>query len=539
MNAPFVTRYGRSPSSASSPGSASFPGSASSPSSAWGRSAAAPQTLALLLALTCAGCFEVEDRWTLNPDGSGKVTRQVTLAPRGKSAAEWARWGIERSSGVAAWSEFRSEELPDGRLRLAVTGHFADLQALDLACGPQPFWVGEGQERRIVLSDRRPPETALPLAEGEERASVAERRRRGLRGLLRAYGGAAAASFKTVLCLPGTVGAFPGYARDPSGELSVQLELGAVAERLEALLEDDAFLLERGERRLLGPRVNSLVAGGNLEVRLAGELLPRFDYARELPAALSESDALQDRIGVDAVASGRTLRVVEARVARLAYVQREEGLPWYLEGLGDGFRPHLRLNLVLRLNGKVTDFLGVTLASAQTLAGVELARGEFVDDLSGERDEEDGRVLLLSLPLAYPAAPFRGLAEVSGRVQVTTARETKNRALGFKTLASGESAPSGAQVAELRGHRVTILYSGATPSDVARVRLVRPGGKEVEVLHAAPEGWDAGVSITILAGRELREGEPLDVVLDLYTDKRVVEVPFRLQKIGPTGRLGD
>ena len=154
--------------------------------------------LFLLLALSCAGCFEVEDQWTLNPDGSGQVVRQVTLSPRGKTPEEWTRWGIERSSGAAAWSDYRSATLPDGRLQIRLTAHFADLGALDLACGPQPYWVGSGDARRVVLSDQAPPAAAAPPADASARSALAERRRSYLGRLLRAYGPVRRATFSTM-----------------------------------------------------------------------------------------------------------------------------------------------------------------------------------------------------------------------------------------------------------------------------------------------------------------------------------------------------
>ena len=491
--------------------------------------------LFLLCALGCGGCFEVEDLWTLNPDGSGQVVRQVTLAPRGKTPEEWTRWGIERSAGVAAWSDYSSETLPDGRLRLRVTAHFADLGTLDFACGPQPYWTGSGEARRVVLSDHPPPAAASPPADASARAALVERRRSHLSRLLKAYGPARRATFRTTLRLPAAPQDAPGFERGEGGELRASLSLGRVEAELTPLLEDEAFLLERGERRLLGPRVNALVAGGSLEVSLAGELQPRFDYPAALAAARSGSEALLDRLGFDAVAGGRTLRVLESRVALLAYVRSDDRLPFHLETELEEFTPHLRLGLTLRLNGRPTAVTGLSLERAKALGGADLLDPALAAAATFEADEEDKTLLRLSLPLRYPAAPFLGLGEVRGQVQVTLASKTAPRALGFRSLAGGESTER-AEIRDFTPDYFTLRCAGVAPSDVAKVRLVGPDGAEVEVEDLTREAWEDGVELVLFPGRELVEGEQLDVVLELYVDKRVVALPFRIRGVDPTGR---
>ena len=75
---------------------------------------------ALVVAL--AGCFEIDDTWTLNPDRSGKLTRRITIPSMGRSAEQWSADFVKKAKGIEAWSDLATRTLPDGRLEITATG---------------------------------------------------------------------------------------------------------------------------------------------------------------------------------------------------------------------------------------------------------------------------------------------------------------------------------------------------------------------------------------------------------------------------------
>ncbi|MBL4845415.1 MAG: hypothetical protein JKY65_07815 [Planctomycetes bacterium] len=488
--------------------------------------------LLLLVGLGLSGCFEVEDEWVLNPDGSGKVTRVVTLKPRGKPATVWAKLGMRRAKGVDAWADFKSETLEDGRLRLQATAYFKDLNTVDFKLGPQPYWgPAAGGERRIELSDQDPAKS-VSAAPSADRA-LATKRMNFLKRVLRAYRGAKSATFRTRLRLSGEVSQASGLKGGKGGTLDAELSLARIYETLEPLLEDPDFLLERGPRRLLGPVVNKKAFGGTLgAVVKAGK--PLFDYAKESAAARAKSDRILDEVGVDAVAGGRPLRLLRARVTSLTYLRSKRAAPSNMRYTLHEFQPHMRLRLRFKFNGRPIAVEGVELDSAKALKGTELRLEKFAKFHKVELDDEDKSIADADLILDYPPRGFRGLGKISGNVRIWIATETKDQDLGFTKIAAGESTAD-SEIRSVSGGWVTIVCATIKASDIQSVHFVTSAGKKIKAQVLSSFDRHEGSQVMVKAPRKVKSGEPLRVVFSLYADKALVELPFELEGIDPTG----
>src|SRR5438093_11797942 len=85
------------------------------------------------------GCIDLEEDYTVNPDGSGKVVRHLTMDAGGIMGGLSALGGpaakpptakdkenlkngivlsILKSPGIEAWKDVTTETLPDGRLKV-------------------------------------------------------------------------------------------------------------------------------------------------------------------------------------------------------------------------------------------------------------------------------------------------------------------------------------------------------------------------------------------------------------------------------------
>jgi hypothetical protein len=102
----------------------------------------------LLTAVVClgalplvTGCFETKDEFTVNPDGSGKVThecsfQQVNLGGDNEATEDSLKEAIGKviteAKGVEAWRDVSYKRLDDGRLFFKGTAYFTNLNTLDI-----------------------------------------------------------------------------------------------------------------------------------------------------------------------------------------------------------------------------------------------------------------------------------------------------------------------------------------------------------------------------------------------------------------------
>src|SRR5436190_1580238 len=99
--------------------------------------------LAAALAICLAGCLDLDNEFTLNPDGSGKVKIRCVSAPvsfdigeKKKSPEELmkslVRETLEQSGGVDAWADVAAAIRDDGKVSFNGTAYFKDIEQLKL-----------------------------------------------------------------------------------------------------------------------------------------------------------------------------------------------------------------------------------------------------------------------------------------------------------------------------------------------------------------------------------------------------------------------
>ena len=95
-------------------------------------------TIGFLLLL--AGCFQIKQVFTLNPDGSGKVQIEATFISMNLSESKideaQARNAIseiiEKSEGIEAWSDLTFSVLEDGMISMQATAYFPDINKVKI-----------------------------------------------------------------------------------------------------------------------------------------------------------------------------------------------------------------------------------------------------------------------------------------------------------------------------------------------------------------------------------------------------------------------
>jgi len=103
--------------------------------------------------LFLAGCLELEEKYMVNPDGSGKFFITYTLdskkfpgaaqAPeKFPSAEKWLQALVQESEGIDVWSAASSESRTDGKIVLKVEGYFKSIAKLKFG-GPHPMALAQ------------------------------------------------------------------------------------------------------------------------------------------------------------------------------------------------------------------------------------------------------------------------------------------------------------------------------------------------------------------------------------------------------------
>ncbi len=217
--------------------------------------------VAVVLGLSAAGCFEVEQEFTLNPDGSGKVVvhwigPSMDVLGQEKDPDEQVASSIRRqlegAKGVECWTDVSWKELKDGRIEFTGTAYFRDLKSLDLAiAGATPgelrFALARAEGGLVLTpvlakADEKKEREAPPANEAELKKRVRRERQdyQRLRPLLEAVFGRARQ--KTTVNLPADVASSACFTKRSARSLELAIDGAKLLRVMDALMADDRRL---------------------------------------------------------------------------------------------------------------------------------------------------------------------------------------------------------------------------------------------------------------------------------------------------------
>ena len=144
----------------------------------------------LVASLSLCGCFKMKQDFTVNPDGSGKVTCGIFIPGdpnAGKDPTtlkEEARQGAAKimndTQGVTAWKDVAFSADKDGKITCQGTAYFRDITKFKTAPGLFPFRWKPGADGAVQLEfvvdfDQEPaPKEARKLTEEEIKQKIAD-----------------------------------------------------------------------------------------------------------------------------------------------------------------------------------------------------------------------------------------------------------------------------------------------------------------------------------------------------------------------------
>ncbi len=294
---------------------------------------AAAAVIAIALA---GGCFEGKGDLTLNPDGSGKVTGEITFileapwtgpkrtttnpnAPpeTPKTPDELTREAVllilQRSSGIDAWKDVSFEQAAGNRVRFKGTAYFRDLSKVRISPDSKSrLSFGSDGTNQLVLVLSRSSIGAEPAKAGRLIGpdELAKRLKDERAKYQLARGAITPEMLGMMLDLafrvPGTVDEVKNI-EEKGGAMAVHVEGFRIFQALDVQMIDNAFVggvIFSGRtfsEQMVRDMVNQKVFGlkGDCWARMKGPFANRFEYKAEVDAAKKAYPGMLAKLGLE------------------------------------------------------------------------------------------------------------------------------------------------------------------------------------------------------------------------------------------------
>lgn len=276
-----------------------------------------------LLTLLAQGCLDVKHRYTLNPDGSGKVTVESVVKPfsfeepeknRKKQINDFVQGVIEGSEGVDVWKDINCTLLPDGKISFKGTAYFRDLNELNLKeVGLSRYTLEtENGEMVLALSDKKEDDEAESSTESqnltEEEIAAAidsvKEQFQMARGMMAVF--LEELKERNTFELPGSVRQVQGFTQNADGTIGMNYDGKRILAILDSMMEVPGFwrqmVLDKAKGKQ-GPEkeeemMRLMFGAAKPKATTVPGASPLFDYKGETTAARKKYPALLKRFGM-------------------------------------------------------------------------------------------------------------------------------------------------------------------------------------------------------------------------------------------------
>jgi hypothetical protein len=507
--------------------------------------------MVLALALVCLpGCFEVDQEYTLNPDGSGRVihrVKQPDLMGQGASRLkEILKEQLTSAEGVDAWSDVSVELTDDGSTLFTGTAYFSDLNSLKLE-GGDAFrfrWdAAAGGVRRLslVTGDTSSGPAGAPNTEAEIREARTEwtQMRPMMQGLLGSL------KWRATFHLPGAVSDFASFDMSGTSVVTFNLTGDRYFQGMDELMSDEAFLAAQAKQ---GALAGLMEPGGDLPPELVTRMFgedgvyalvstssPQFDYASAVAAAHDDFDSMMTSLPVEAPkqivppARGGDFRSV--KVVGTGFVT--DGSGWRREGA--------TVTISAELPGSVLAAEEGILLVATSDDGTDLLpEQEWDRQISVSLDSEDRTTVSFELSTRLPPHGAKGFRELSGLVYYKTASAPDEEVELFSSLEPGTR---GSRFGAVLGDYDDGYMEGTEHLNVS-IDLPREEIAEIVFLDAAGRPIGADLMSTSWSSNSTSLGYSLDgafprngkAVIRVRKELTTYEVPFKATNVDLSGR---
>jgi hypothetical protein len=534
-----------------------------------------PCTLACLSLLFLTGCFDTKEDFTINPDGSGKVTIESVFAPfqldmgdddkktPDQKLQSAIKDVLDNAKGVAAWRDVSYKQEDDGRVWFKGTAYFADLSQVEFQNLAAMNFTLQKTNGGLVLEtqmNKKDDQTKKPapakLSDAEMTAKIKESRasyqssRPMMIGILGAMHQAA------VFHLPGAASGVSNFKATPAGDLQISFDGTNMMAAMDALTASDDWWrkqLAAGDNVMqdgvsMDDELNEKLFGQKAPVRavIAGGGAAKFDYATELAAAKTEFAVLQKKLGADSD-SDTTELAPPAQGGEFKSL-KIGGVRWIFEtDDNNDVRPFnetagYSLSVVGEFSGSVTEVSDGKVETALALDGSDLLpEDEWNRKINFPRLSKDRTKVVFEINLRPPGPGATGFKEISGTLGYSVAAGTTNVDLGIPEIKAGATGTElGASVVSIKpgfgnnGGQDIELKLHLEPAELISLAAVGADGQETALERRGYFGGNNQYSITFNAKTEIPASSRL--VAKMYSQVKQFEVPFKLSNINLSGQ---
>jgi len=523
--------------------------------------------LSALLALTLAGCLDLDEEYSINPDGSGKVKLRCAVTPMRFTAAKKSpeellkadvRETLEKCAGVDAWKDVTAVQRDDGKVEFSGTAYFKDFTKLKLTV----MGVSSSMLKTMVARDGgaltvtvtpeqrdAPPAEPVKLTEEQIQAKIKQERAKYLQSKPMIETFLKEAKVSTRFNLPGAVGEARCFKKVGPKSVEIRMDGAALLAAVDQLMKDDAFLRKSVESGhdidKSGPPMDDVMfeklfgQKGPIKASTTGALAPVFDYEAEAAKARAGMAELTAKYGAAATAvappAGAGLK--SAAVAGVQWVHAandERGITPFSKG-----RPSLTVAITAELGGSALAAKEGKLLKALTDTGEDLLpKEEFEREIHFPRLSEDKTAITFDVPLLLPGPKAAGIKEISGTLVYTVADKTVDVDLGihmFAKGAKGKAHEAEIENAEAGDEGADVSLKIALGMDaIASIDFFDDKGVK---LSSTRQGYSSsGDESTIqfaIKGKLPKKGK---IVAKLYDEPKTYEAPFKITDIDLLGR---
>jgi len=274
-----------------------------------------------LLTLLAQGCLDVKHRYTVNPDGSGKVLIESIVKPfsleeeetdKKKQVNKFVQDVIEGTEGIDTWKDITCKVLPDGRMSFTGTAYFSDLGEVNLKeVGLTRYGLNMANgEMTLTMVDKNNDDEDAPiepvqLTEDEITSQIDSAREQFqmARGMMAVF--LEELQEESTFQLPGTLRQVQGFTRNADGTIGMSYEGKRILEVIDSVMETPGFWRKlvvdkaSGKQPERDQEMMRLIFGAvQPSVVFAPGSQPLFDYKAELAAAKKKYPALLKRFGM-------------------------------------------------------------------------------------------------------------------------------------------------------------------------------------------------------------------------------------------------
>jgi hypothetical protein len=510
----------------------------------------------VVCALLLSGCYQVKEKFTLNPDKSGKVAVDLTFQPfdlnmtsgQKKSPDEQLKGQISNllkgSSGVEAWNDVEYNWTQEGKMHFKGTAYCKDvagfaLKNIDL----MPVTITKANGRTTLAwipKEKEEKEEKPAQMTGEElQKKILEKKaeyQQG-KGLLTAM--LSDLRIEQTFVFSGEVEKATNVKKTGPNEIQFVLEGAKVLKVMDDLTKSDDYWkaaasgndpLEKSD-----PEVNAKIFGekGPVQAVVKESATPLFDYKAEVAAAKPKYDAVMAKLGtsssigttappVTAVGSGSfdRVEVAEVQMTRIDSEFEKKSYTLKLRGV---------------LHNAMLSATGGGVEKAITTEGASVLPGEDFDrEIHFPQLSEDKTKVTFSVHLLVPPDKTKGLREVSGSLEFVSGDESKAKTVDlgiteFKKGAKGKQ--YNVEITSVEGGNVQFTI-GLPEVNIRSVTFYGEDGKEIKSTSSSRSMMDEETSFCYSFDNLPARGA---VKVSVLEGLKKLEVPFAVKNIDLLG----